>query len=420
MIETAVFALIRDEQTTIYREPFGAALLSRNLVWGSDALEEWLSTRNAIDDFDYDCEAGVVVDYDAKAILWYAPQEWLEHPRSFQLLDRLVEHAWPDFEILYADSLSDLQIAAGDSLAHANGHALSLREDDSESQEFHRGETLDDEIESEDEWDPDDEDERFAWITILDPGNSVHHRLIGEITMDIISNRGNPIERLKGLRQYDVPAEQNVVEGMVIDETSKTIDLWGGRDIIQVIGAMADRWPGWTIERLDSDAYDAQCRISGPAGRPLSAEQALGDLVPLLLLTKRIDPSMLIGAIGKSFKGLMVRLVAFGTMLVCLPFAIFALVTGNWKVGGITIGIVVALVVIVFKIIEAKWRKGFAKTMAESSLQAEPGDEHLPVVAGPMDPIRRRIALDELLLRADMPTVQAIEPFFNTDWSEHL
>lgn len=417
MIEPAIFALIRDGQTTLYSDPCGSAFFERNLVWGQDGLGQWLRGREPTDQFDSDAEAGAVIDFDAKALLWYTDDDEVNHPRSVQLLDALIDHAWPDFEILYADGISDLQIAAGGSINQLGDRAMRLRVDldplerrsDSIEEEIELGDELGD------EFDLDDGSLGFAWITILDQENVVHHRLIGEITLDVIRDERKPLERLIALPPYEVPAETNVMEGLIVDEASCEIRIWGSRNIRAVAKEMALAWPQWDVKAIDSDGYQQQCRISGPAGRPMSNAQALGSVIPVLLMTKRVDPAMVLGQIGKSVKGLVAKLIAFLTVLFCLPFAIFALVTGNWKSGGITIGIIVLLVTVVFKLIEAKWRRGFTATMQEVKRNAASQDDG-SAVAGPTDSTNRRNELERLLRTADMPSIAEIEPHFKNSF----
>ncbi|MCA9139791.1 MAG: hypothetical protein KDB00_23625, partial [Planctomycetales bacterium] len=310
MIQPAMFALIRDGQTTLYSDNGGADLIARNLVWGHDALERWLTDRQPDHQFDTDCSAGAVVDFDAKALLWYTDDDVIGHPRSIQMLDSLIQTAWSDFEILYADGMPDLMIAAGDSISHANDRQIRIRADRFDPLES-RCETMEDAVEFGEEFEPEDEYGRFAWFTILDHNDSIHQRLLSEITLDVIRNERAPLKRLMKMQSCDVPAEINVTEGMSIDEANKTIRLWGGRNITSVADAMRDGWIGWDIKCETSAGYDHQCQWSGPEGRPMTAVEALGSVVPILLMTDRIDPAMILGEIGKSFKRFVVKLVAF-------------------------------------------------------------------------------------------------------------
>ena len=414
MIQPALIALIRDGETTMYIDPFGSVCFARQLIWGQDALERWLAGREPVHQFDTDCEAGAVIDFDARALLWYSEEEPVDQPRTMQLLDTLIAEAWRGFEILYADGMCDLQIAAGDSISHASQQRLRVVDESADPLEF-RSETLDEESLDCEQFDLDDENERFAWVTILDQDQLIHHRLIGEITSDVIRNEDDPLSRLKSLPAYDVPAEQNVIEAIIVNEPERRIEMWGGRDIRGAAGEMTHYWPDWDVACIEANGYDHQCRFSGPNGTPMTAADEIGTLVPMLLMTGNFDPSAMLGELGKSFKGLMAKLVTVVTVLVCLPFVIFALVSGNWKAGGITIGVIVALVVITFKLIERKWRRGFAATLSEVHSDPTMPDANEPATAGPSDPRQRRQQLDQLLSRAGLPSLAEIEPHFDSD-----
>jgi hypothetical protein len=413
MIQPAMFALIRDGETTLFHDPCGSALFARNLVWGQSGLEQWLGPREPAERFDPESEAGAVIDFDANAILWFTGDDVIEHPRSSQMLDALIAAAWPGFEILYADGISDLKIAAGESISRHDDQALSIRVNDSDPLEK-RSRTLEEEVEGQSEFDPDDKDERYAWVTILDRNHTVHHRLIGEITLDLIRNEGDSLDRLKTLEPYDLPAEINVTEAVLFDEPSGVIRVWGGRDARAVATEMASHWAPWEVVLVESDGYDQQCHWSGPAGEPMSPMQALGSVLPVLLITKRIDPAMMLGEIGKSVKGCAAKVVAFLTVLFCFPFFVFALISGNWKTGGIAIGVVVGLVFIVFKWVEAKWRRGFSAQMDQSNVVVELPADGMPPVAGPIDSKARRAELDNLLRSAGMPGIAEVEPYFTS------
>jgi hypothetical protein len=423
MIEPALFALIRDGQTTWYLDPCGSQMLIRNLVWGPEALEHWLQQHDAFDEWDSEEQeivAGVVVDFDAQAMLWYA-DDGLQHARSCRLADRLIETAWSGFEILYSNTgIADVLLAAGLAGARPEHRVLVDVQADVDS-DFDplagRCETVEEQAEYDEDLDPDDEDERFAWITIVDDDNCVHHRLLGETPVDVIYNRGPTLAQLLDLSSAEIPAEINVTEALLFDMANQTIRVWGGRHVAALETALQGSWVGWTVTLQQGDGYGEQCRISGPVGAPMSDAEALGSVLPVLLSTKRIDASMILGELGKSLKGCAIRIVATVTGLICLPFLIFALVTGNWKATGITVLVIIAIVTILFKVLERRWKRGFAKTMADRNVLSDPIESSHPVVVGPTDGKKRRRELDDLLRKAGMPTVAEVEPFFDSDLS---
>ncbi len=419
MIEPAMFAVIRDGETTLYRDPSGSAMVARNLVWGPETLETWLLQRQPADHFDEDADAGAVIDFDAQALLWYGDLDLIEHVRGHDLLDVLIETAWSGFEVLYAtDGLLDLRIAAGDESLRRNPGLIVQdgEEDDCGDDAFEdRFQTIqDDLLESEDlgELEEVDSDTRFSWIVILDHQGAVHHRRLTRLTMDVIQNEGDPINELLGVPSCDVPAEANLVEGIIVDQNTRSISLWGGRSMPNVECLMRLHWPGWKIIVIPRGGYQQQCQASGPPGQPLDDAEALGDVIPQLLFTKRVDPALILGTVGDSVKGCLKQVVGGLTFLVCLPFAIFALFTGNGKVGGLIIGLIVFTVVIVFKWFEFRWKRNFRLSLqAAAEANGEDSVGHA-IVAGPLDDQARRGGLDALLKKSQLPGLAQIEPHF--------
>ena len=143
-----------------------------------------------------------------------------------------------------------------------------------------------------------------------------------------------------------------------------------------------------------------------------TAAQALGSVVPMLLLTEQLDAEMVLGEIGKSVRGCMAKGVTLITILFCVPFAVFALISGNWKTGAISIGIVVVGVWIAFKLVELRLRRGFKAGLAEVRQETQSNAPGEQAVAGPTEPRQRRDQLNRLLNRAGMPCVADIEPHF--------
>lgn len=414
MMPSAMIALIRDGETTLYRDTGGAALFPRNLVWGQDAMEQWLLSKESEAEFDCECAAGAVVDFDAQALLWYTECDPLKYPRSVQLYDALLKAAWPGFEIIYGDGLSDLQVAAGGTLSSAEDRQLRLREMDGDRL-ANREDFMTDVNNEEHDFDPEDDEERVAWITLLDQNDTIHHHLIEEITLDLIWDENNPLFRLLQLSQQGVPKERIVAEGMLVDEANQQISLWGPRSIRDVAKEMASHWPDWSVSVIESDGYQHQCQFSGPSGQPLSDAEAMANVIQILLTTKQVDPAAILGEVGKSVKGCLARMVAGLTALICFPFFVFALVSGNWKTGAIAIGIIVLIVMVAFKLIERKWRRGFQAKMANAPWNLDADETEGPQVAGPIDSSQRRSRLEDLLKKAGLPSIPECEPHFDPD-----
>jgi hypothetical protein len=71
MSEPAVFVLIRDGQKRYFADRWANAFLFREILWGPDELERWLTDDQEIDDWTDEACGGVVVDYDNRS--WSGP-----------------------------------------------------------------------------------------------------------------------------------------------------------------------------------------------------------------------------------------------------------------------------------------------------------------------------------------------------------
>ena len=78
MSEPAVFVLIRDGQRRYFADRWANAFLFREILWGPDELERWLTESQEIDDWTAEASGGVVVDCDNRKLVWYGDEAMLE------------------------------------------------------------------------------------------------------------------------------------------------------------------------------------------------------------------------------------------------------------------------------------------------------------------------------------------------------
>lgn len=413
MSEPAVFVLIRDGQKRYFADRWANAFLFREILWGPDELERWLTEDQEIDDWTDEASGGVVVDYDNRKLVWSGDDEMLEIPRVESAYGRLLQASWPGFDIEFGGrGLMDLAAAAGKADA-----------EDYDDESYQRSGTVreaigydgDDEDDSEDDYDDEedqyDEDDTRAWITLIDTDGAIRHRNVPEITEDLVSGKESAIAELARLPAAEIPNESVVTEGMWIDQTRREIGVWGGRKARAAFEKMQTAWSGWTV-RAAEDGYAEQCAVSGPAGLPMTDAEALGKFLPTVLSTKRFDISTMFGAVGGQLKKTAIKATGCLLMVLCAPVLLFGAISGNWQAALITVAIVALCVAITFKVIEGKFKRKFA--MPERT-QDEGSGPARPPVAGPMDPRERRNRLDQLLKAAAFPALSEIEPHFSDE-----
>lgn len=423
MSEPAVFVLIRDGQKRFFADRWANAFLFREILWGPDELERWLTDDEEIDEWTDDVAGGVVVDYDRRKLTWSGDEEMLEIPRVESVYEKLLQASWPGFEIEFAArGLRDLAAAAGQADAadyddesyrrsSAVQEAIGYDDDDDEDgDELGDGDELEDGDELDDEDQFDDHDTR-AWITLVDTEGVVRHRNVAEISEDLVHGKESAIAELARLPAAEIPEESVVTEGMWIDQDRREIGFWGGRKAKAAFPTLQASWSGWTVRAVE-DGYAEQCAVSGPVGMPMTDAEALGKFLPTVLSTKRFDISTVFGAMGGRLKKIAIKGTGCLLMVICTPVLLFGAISGNWQAVLITVAIVTLFVVIMFKVIERRFKQNFA---LPANLRQAEGDQARPPAAGPIDAEERRTRLDHLLQAAGFPPLAELEPHFSDE-----
>ncbi|MBB3209367.1 hypothetical protein FHS27_005207 [Rhodopirellula rubra] len=428
MSEPAVFVVIRDQERRFYYDRWAHVFLFRNLVWGPDALDEWLSGEEVQEEDEEDWFAessgGAVIDHDRRHLVWDGDDHDLGVARVGKVLHELLRAAWPGYEVEYASrGITDLAIAAGVDVAEEG-----LIETD-EDEIVDRPSTVreaagfydDDESEGDDDFDLDDDDDledggrdemddetTRAWVTLINEQGVVRHRQLDEISQDIIRGEKAAIRQLIELGAGDVPAEAVVTEGIWFDFGRREIGYWGNIAARRTLEPLRRGWRGWDIT-WSEEGYSDQCRVSGPSGIPMRDAEALAKLTPKILSTKRIDLGSVLAMFGGKVKKTAVKATGCLTVILCIPVLLFGLIAGKMQAAMITILIVCVAVAIVFKLIERKFKRKFndGPIGMHAGQQGESGAR--APVAGPLDPTERRTRLEELLLAAGMPSLSEIE-----------
>ena len=426
MSQPVLFVLVRGGQRRLYLDHNGIDYVFRDVVWGADAFESWVTTAEEIDQWTDEASGGAVVDFDARMLVWSGTRSAINVPAVADVYQRLLDHAWPKFQVEYGPhGMASLAIAADqpgvddDQLqpedrcqtiadaAGSNDALEDLKKDDQEEDEELR---LD-----EDPYDIFDDDDLRAWVTLIDENGTVRHYHLHHIPLDLIGAHPDLVQTLKGLPAADLPSEGQVIEGMWIDVPRREVGVWGGPDFQLHFADIERAWKGWTVRHSsfaeDALGYGDQCAISGPVGVTLSDAEALGMIAPQILSTKRFDLVDVFGEAGTKFKSFAKQATGCLVTVLAMPVVLFGLVSGDWRSAGITLAILVAIVVVVFKFVELKVRQNFRRSIIGSLNAAGETNPH-PSAAGPMDEQERRRQLNALLVGAGLPSIAEIEPHF--------
>ncbi len=417
MSQFAMIALVRDGHTKYFVDRWAAGFLFREMLWGPDDFETWVSHLEPSDEWEV-AGSGAIVDFDQRRLIWTDEHESLVVPRVWSVYERLLDAAWPDFEVRHTDEISELFTALG----------LPFERFDDEEEEYEtRSETVliagriyddeddeelgDEELADEDVEEDDygfDEEESRAWVTVISNDGVIRHRQLDDLPLDLLRADQSALERLETLAPAEVPPEAVVSEGMWIRHDQQQVGIWGRAPTKRQLAKLQDHWTGWTIQWSD-DGYTAQCGVSGPTGVPMNEQQALAKFLPIVLSTKRFDMDTVFGAIGGSLRKTALKGVGCLFIAVCTPLLLFGLFSGNWTAVLISVLVTAIIFFVGFKIVEYRFKKKFKDTVPKHE------ESKAPPVAGPLDENERRARLDELLKNAGFPSLDVIEPQFAKD-----
>jgi hypothetical protein len=393
--------------------------LHREIVFGPDDFESWVTQLEELDEWSPEGSGCAVADYDRKRLVWHGDVEALRIPRVAALFDRLLQAAWPGFEIAFAHAgireFSKTLELTGPGEGADEFRPTTVREaarlyDDEEWEDED-----DEEEESEDEEGVEfgDEDIR-AWVTIVGANGAIRHRHLDRLPADLLQGKEASLTALRELAAAVVPPEQVVAEGMWIDEAKRSVGVWGSPALRAKLPHIQKAWPGWNVQWAEP-GYQRQCEIAGPAGIPMKDAEALAKILPSILTTKRFDMATVFGAVGGHLKKTAMKATGCLLTVICFPLVVFGLVSGNWKAVLISIAITCGTVMGAFKLIEYRFKKSFQRKMP----LADDG-QRAPPAAGPLEPSQRRQRVEKLLAAAGLPKLAEIEPLCEPDELEQL
>ena len=396
MSEPAIFVFVRDGVKKRFADRWAGAFLTRELMWGPEALEQWVSQFDVLENDDedvHDYDSPVIVDYDNRTLTWPGRDSESGAPAVEHVFGQVIVKAWPGFEIITFD-YDD----AGDS-------DYDPLEDRHET--IADASLLDEHDDEEDEDSPFGESPR-AWITIVDKKNKIRHRQLESLSQDIFSPGNDLARKLAALPPAEIPKELLVNEGLWIDIANRKIGVWGGSKLKKLLPRLSTGWRNWNVEWAEG-GYQQHCEATQSAGERLDPAEALVEFVPQSLSTQRFDLSSMIGAIGGGLKNTAMKATGCLLFLICLPLLIFGFFSGQWMAVGITILVTIIVVVIIFKVIEGRIKKGFNQNLSKHQPSEEPKG---PPTAGPMDEDERKSIMDSYLSQSGLPSIDELKSRF--------
>ena len=327
MSEPAVFALIRNGEKRFFADRWASALLRREVLWGPEDFESWVSQFEELDEWDDYCDDGAVVDFDKKTLVWSGDLTPYNVPCLMLVYRKLLLAAWPGFEVRIAERVDELT------------HSLVIQSKTDEHEEEEQpwdyrpenvSEAMRDDTEEDDDCEVGDEeaDDLRAWITLVDTDGSMRHRELSELPIDVLQCKPNGLKALLDLSPAQIPKEEVVSEGIWINASQKAAAIWGSESLLLAMKKLGKDWKGWKIKWLKK-GYTDHCALSKTQGLPMSTEAALAKILPLILSKEQFNMQAVMGAIGGGVKKYAVKATGCLLAILCLPLILFGIFSGN-------------------------------------------------------------------------------------------
>ncbi len=396
------------------------AHLKRELIWGPDVLEAWLEEGEQIDWEPEDVDSAALVDFDNKKLVW-GERNGMQSAKAFSVYSRLLSQTWNGFTI---ECLRESQMYNLPADFYDGGRANRLVDED-EVDGLDNDELLDciETVQEAAEYlkpDPDDEDdydddeEPFAWLTIVDKHGKARHRKLYELPIDLLCGDKSAMNTVAKQGSVEVPSEKSVSEGFCIDIAKKEIFIWGPPRTLDKFVKANQSWKGWSVNWAGSGGYGAQCEISGVRGVPMSDAEALSEFLPALLSNKRTTFANIVGAVGGSLKKTAIKATGCLTILLATPILLAGFFMSKLTEAGYAVIALVVIMVIMFKVLEWRIKSKFAKNDIAGHMASKDNgmEEQRSPVAGAVDEKVRLAEMNELLASCSLPSWETLEKQF--------
>lgn len=423
MSEPALFIFQREGQHRLFYDSWAGVLVFRELVWGPEALENWATQSEEVEEWDDAVAGAVFVNLDDRQLLWHGSSGLLEIPAVARAHRALLEATWLDFHIERIDQIHELGKRLGlEPQAYDDDDAPyrcetvliaagleHLESDDDEVDEDERPSEL---VKVDEDGEPIqavgfDEWEHRAWLSVIDPRGNTSHWQLQEVPGDLLRQSSGAIEQLRLFESSDVPAEKCVMEGLWVNFEKHEMGMWGRKALEEWLELAQQSWPDFRVQWHGDDGYRRQCESTGSSGMPMTSDAAIAVLTPMILSTERFSLRAVFDALGQRLKGTAIQATGCLTIILCIPFLVIGWMRNDWRLAVTAVATVVALTVIAFKFMEYRMKRWFSF--------AEAPDSDGPPVAGPLDKDQRREEFDQILRRAGFGSLAEIEPLIERD-----
>lgn len=422
----AGYVVKRDGVATAYGSHWGASSIMDAIFWGPDYATRILTsqqTLDSLDEIDGGDEGTVLIDWDARRLLWWASD--CELPAHQRLFNRLAASNWPGWQI---DTAHGLQ---GEVLKYLG---IEVQEEDEEGSEEDEEEEEEEEDEEEDEEEEDFEDEDVEEEEDEDEGNSgsytkpvmpappvrdldeletgcwltVRHAdgklddyfVVGFREDDMLASDSSLLETLPREQALHHPVpELLALSGLYVDMPAATVWRWPGPRYAWFERRLQHQWPGFQFRDL-AGGWEAQMEATGrsPEGLQVNDRDILGPVVAGLLVDSSIDPRKALLGIANS-----ARAVRGGCAAVTVLTALMVAVLALWLESVVLAVLGAVFVLLCLAATVGIWRRTAIVVKTFGAIpEGDPFEKGMTVA-------EKRPILSRALVAAGFPSLEALE-----------
>ncbi|MCA9130405.1 MAG: hypothetical protein KDB22_25125 [Planctomycetales bacterium] len=284
MSEPASFAVIRNGSRHDYSHRWAAGCVHNVLFRGPKSFFDWVDAEcQPAEDF-WDVGHGAIANLDKGLLTWAGYHELFEQPRHTAYYDRLLEAAWPGYQVHYAhDGTSDLVRAAGRTCeGHEDPYALvplaneALAHSGQDIFQFPPALTQLTNRPAPDEYD----DSPTVWLTVVSTCGATRQIVLetSRLPDRVLQSCTRTFRTLLAQAVPEVPAERGIFEGLIVDAAQNQVELWGDREAIARLSTIRSHWKSWRVV-WNHRGYSRQCEQASTNGTPLMEKEILRAIV---------------------------------------------------------------------------------------------------------------------------------------------
>jgi hypothetical protein len=279
------FVIIEQGKIIMRYSHWGAITIPQDIFWGPEKTIEYINRLEPCDELldNVWCEGAVLVDLDKKNLLFYGGEDIKYSPALQRNFLRIIAENWPGWKIDWAyQEIIDIAAYLNIDLAQVKSSSpANIKPLDLEALAKDNGEYI------------------SSVISLVSDYGQVFDYGFEDLDCKRFLYLGPyVIEFLKQRPTIKLPHENNIINGILIDNATKQLWVWCKEIMDDNLMTISSNWLGWQVKR-HYQGLPYQVELTGRSSDEIKVtdEQALATLKNILSTDRRFDPSSVLKAI---------------------------------------------------------------------------------------------------------------------------